>query len=78
MLIGFIAMVISMGYLVIDGHKNGDRARLMAPTDADKKFCGFDDLVDYKYMYFTSMKSINPITIMQSGVCVKKCPSEPK
>ena len=63
-----------MFFLGIDGLRNGDPARLMAPLDGDKKFCGSDDGYEEYGKLFIPLKDTNLASLFEGAVCVKTCP----
>lgn len=75
-LVLFWAHIAGVIYLAMEGSKNGQFDKLMAPIDAAGNFCGWDkDYKDYPSLLITDYSNIaNPIAILGTGVCVKKCP----
>jgi len=72
----FIGAMFAMIYMAEYGHRNGDVAKLLAPLDSDKHFCGVgDEYGPYPKLYIAdfSLSSLNDI--FGSAVCVKECPN---
>lgn len=76
-----IASVISVG---VNGSKNGQMDKILAPLDGDGKFCGMNeegyDYSEYKYLMFTgidsgSVTSQTYFELYRKAVCVKNCPT---
>ena len=56
------------------GFKQGEPLRLIAPLDANGRFCGYDKgYEDYPYVYYVASIEYfeNPLA---GAVCVKSCP----
>ncbi len=48
----FLAFLGGFGIVSLFGYQNGRPDRLLAPLDADGRFCGIDnDVKDYNYLY---------------------------
>ena len=72
-LIIFIIAIGVGGYIGIYAIENGDPDAIMAPMDADGKFCGRDaGYEDYPYLFFAD---IEYSVWYPWGVCVKECPN---
>lgn len=70
-------MIGAMGYCTQMGYNEGQIGKLMAPLDADNKFCGFSQgYEEYKFLYFTDMDQISLEDIFNGAVCVKACPAK--
>lgn len=68
----FLAFLGGVGIISIFGYQHGKPERLLAPLDADGKFCGLDKGYEgHKYLY---LLDITQTDILASAVCVSKCP----
>ena len=71
-LIIFILAVGVGGWIGIYALENGDPDAIMAPMDADGKFCGRDEgYEDYPYLFYAD---IEYSTWFPYAICVKSCP----
>ena len=59
--------MVAVGVYAVE---HGDPARVMAPLDADGKFCGID-YPDYPYLYY---QDIDHAVWFPWAVCVRECP----
>lgn len=72
-LLVFILFCGGIGFIFYEGLTRGDPVRLLAPLDANGKFCGVDEgLVDYKYLFFADIEGNEWVA---NSVCVKQCPT---
>ena len=68
----FLAFLGGVGVVSFFGYQHGQPARLLAPLDADGKFCGLDKgYENHPYLY---LLDITQSDILASAVCVKECP----
>lgn len=71
----FLFFCVGLGGIAIYGYQNGDVPRLLAPVDADGRFCGIDSEVkDYPLYYIVDI-NVNT-DFFKYGVCVKSCPKD--
>jgi hypothetical protein len=68
----FLAFCVGFVAIIIYGMNNGDPKKLLAPLDADGKFCGVEGLEGYNFVYFANITTAN---WLPSAVCVKSCPT---
>lgn len=72
----FIAFLVGLGVISAFGYQNGQPQRLLAPLDADGKFCGLDDgYQNYTYLYLLDI-NLGVTEILSSAVCVSECPMD--
>jgi len=70
----FLAFLVGFGIVSVIGFKNGQPQRLLAPLDADGKFCGLDKgYENYPYLYL-AIDPMNVGDIFSTAVCVSSCP----
>lgn len=69
----FLAFLGGVGVVSVFGYKNGQPERLLAPLDADGKFCGLDDYATYPYIYIMNL-NLTVKDVLSSTVCVQNCP----
>jgi len=69
----FLAFLGGVGVVSAFGYKNGQPQRLLAPLDADGKFCGLDSYSNYPYLYIMDL-NIAVTEVLSSTVCVASCP----
>mmetsp|Transcript_20795 Transcript_20795/g.14908 ORF Transcript_20795/g.14908 Transcript_20795/m.14908 type:complete len:88 (+) Transcript_20795:184-447(+) len=75
-LIIFIVFAAGMGFVSYHGFENGDPHLLIAPLDADGKFCGFSPTYeDYPYLYYAVTEN-TVVDWFAYAVCVTECPLE--
>jgi hypothetical protein len=61
--------------------QNNQYKKLLAPIDADLRYCGVDDeVVDYPYIYYAAQfkfdpTAVPPVQIGITPVCAKECPA---
>ena len=66
---------MGLGGIAVYGYSNGDVPRLLAPVDADGRFCGIDTEVKDYHLYYIVDINVSK-DFFNYGVCVKSCPSE--
>ena len=72
-LIIFSVMIGGIFYVAYYAVEHGDPDLILAPLDADGKFCGRSPgYEDYKYLYYSDISSV---VWFPYSVCVKACPS---
>lgn len=77
----WVAFLVSLGYLTHLGFTEGSVAKLVAPVDGEKRFCGWKnesrdyDFEEYTNLMITDWGATDPWAIFDSGVCVKECPT---
>ena len=70
----FLAFLVGFGVVSVFGYQNGQPQRLLAPLDADGRFCGLDPVVqDYPYLYL-ALDPTKVTEIFKTAVCVSSCP----
>ena len=69
----FLAFLGGLGVVSVFGYQNGQPERLLAPLDADGKFCGLDSYSGYPYLYIMNI-NMTVTDILSSTVCVSTCP----
>lgn len=70
----FLAFVVGLGVISVFGYNHGQPERLLAPLDADGKFCGIEQGYEaYKYLY---IMDVSQSDILSTAVCVSSCPSK--
>ncbi len=73
----FVAFLVGFGIVSIFGYQNGKPERLLAPLDADGRFCGLDEVVkNYNYLYLVIDPTATPSVsnLFETAVCVSTCP----
>lgn len=69
----FIGYTVFSAYMIIYGWSKGNLDNLAQPYDADGFKCGKDDYLDYEYVFVNEPLSTN---VVESAICVKKCPTD--
>jgi hypothetical protein len=54
-LLVWIAFLVGMMAMTIDGYVNGNGAYMIAPINMNDKVCGFDGLESYPVLYFPNL-----------------------
>jgi hypothetical protein len=79
-LIVFLVFLGAIGGVTIYSVKKGNVETMIAPIDTHLNFCGIEGpRAEYEKMYFTyytTLTTISTSDILNSGICVKKCPVE--
>ena len=69
----FSVMIGGVFYVAYYAVGNGDPDLILAPLDADGKFCGRSPgYTEYQYLYYTDISSL---VWFPFSVCVKECPT---
>jgi solute carrier family 44 (choline transporter-like protein), member 2/4/5 len=72
----FLAFLVGLGVVSMFGFKNGQPERLLAPLDADGKFCGIDSGYEsFPYLYLADL-SASATDLLSTAVCVSDCPMD--
>lgn len=78
-LIVWIAFLIGMMWMIIDGYVLGDAAYMLAPIASlpTPLVCGYDLTANYPYLYVPDLAAAtSPITdYFQYGYCAESCPT---
>ena len=65
---------MGLGIVSVFGFQHGKPDRLLAPLDADGKFCGLDPGYEsHPYLYFLDLDPTGDL--LSSAVCVSGCPA---
>ena len=56
------------------GASQGD-GKIAAPYDKHGEFCGYDNRKEFPNLYWPTISGV-PKTVLNGGVCVKKCPAK--
>jgi hypothetical protein len=73
----FLAFLVGFGIVSVFGYNNGQPDRLLAPLDADGRFCGIDAKVKshpYLYLVLDPLQTSSIGDIFETAVCVSSCP----
>jgi hypothetical protein len=70
----FLTFLASLVGCSIWGASQGD-GKIAAPYDKHGKFCGYDEREAFPNLYWPTISGV-PKTVLNGGVCVKKCPAK--
>ena len=73
----FLAFLGGFGIVSVFGYQNGKPERLLAPLDANGRFCGLDEEVKahpYLYLVINPEQSTSISNLFETAVCVSTCP----
>lgn len=79
-LIVFLVFLGAMGAVTMYSVSQGNVDKMVAPIDMNKNFCGVAGGAreGYQKLYFTDLSVTSAKDILNSGICLKACPTQGK